>query len=144
MVRAAGPEDCRKIYELICELEAEVLPYDRFSEIYRTQLADERYECLVWEGETGVLGVLNLRFEAQLHHGGWVAEILEFAVSGMCRGQGIGSALLRQGCRRAGQRGCMQIEAACHQRRTEAHRFYIREGLGQEHFKFSKTLNGER
>ena len=99
MVRAAGPEDCRKIYELICELEAEVLPYDRFSEIYRTQLADERYECLVWEGETGVLGVLNLRFEAQLHHGGWVAEILEFAVSGMCRGQGIGSALLRQGYR---------------------------------------------
>ena len=51
MVRAAGPEDCREIYELICELEEERLPYDRFSEIYQAQLADERYECLVWEGE---------------------------------------------------------------------------------------------
>ena len=87
MVRAAGPEDCRKIYELICELEAEALPYDRFSEIYRTQLADGRYECLVWEGETGVLGVLNLRFEAQLHHGGWVAEILSAGCAG-ARGSG--------------------------------------------------------
>lgn len=141
MVRAAGPEDCREIYELICELEEERLPYDRFSKIYRAQLADERYECLVWEGESGVSGVLNLRFEAQLHHGGWIAEILEFAVGGTSRGRGIGSALLRQGCRRAGQRGCMQIEAACHQRRTDAHRFYIREGLGQEHFKFSKALD---
>ena len=96
----------------------------------------------VWFGRgSGVAGVLNLRFEAQLHHGGRIAEILEFAVGGTSRGRGIGSALLRQGCRRAGQRGCMQIEAACHQRRTDAHRFYIREGLSQEHFKFSKALD---
>ncbi len=36
----------------------------------------------------------------------------------------------------------MQIEAASSVRRTGAHRFYLREGMVKDHFKFVKALDG--
>lgn len=124
-------------------MEGEQLAYDRFSAAYQRQLADDRYHCLVYEQDRAVAGVLNLRFEEQLHHAACVAEIMEFAIDGAHRRQGIGSEMLAEACRIAAARGCIQIEAACNQLRTEAHRFYLREGLHNFHFKFSKSLTGE-
>lgn len=59
----------------------------------------------------------------------------------MYRNQGIGKELLAEGCRIARQNGCSQIEAACNQTRKEAHRFYLREGMENGHFKFSGRLS---
>ena len=49
MYRKSTLEDCRAIYQLICELEQKELPYQRFSEIYYQQIQDSRYYCLVYE-----------------------------------------------------------------------------------------------
>ena len=38
--------------------------------------------------------------------------------------------------------GCVQIELACNTLRTDAHRFYEREGFKRYHYKFSKPLAG--
>lgn len=46
-----------------------------------------------------VIGALNMRFEAQLHHAEQIAEILEFAVAIKCRNNGIGKEMLAQSCR---------------------------------------------
>ena len=81
-------------------------------------------------------------FEEQLHHTEYIAEIMEFAVDAAFRGQGIGKAMLEEACKIAREQGCSQIEVACNQLRVDTHRFYLREGMHNFHYKFSKSLAG--
>ena len=59
MYRKSTLEDCRAIYQLICELEQKELPYQRFSEIYYQQIQDSRYYCLVYEYNGSVVAALR-------------------------------------------------------------------------------------
>ena len=140
MYRKSERNDCEGIYRLICELEGKELPPERFSSIYLEQLGNRNYYCLICERDGRVAGVLNLRFEDQLHHAGRIAEILEFAVAAQYRSRGIGKEMLAEACRIAKEHGCGQIEVACNRMREEAHRFYQREGMEQTHYKFSEKL----
>ena len=140
MYRKATVNDCEKVYDLICDMENKRLPFDRFSAIFHEQINDNRYYCLICEREHAIVGVLNLRFEQQLHHAECIAEIMEFAVDPSCRRQGIGKRMLENACQIAKKHGCIQIEAACNQLRLDTHRFYLREGMHNYHFKFSKSL----
>ena len=142
MYRKANADDCEEIYELICDMECRALPFDRFRQIYCNQLGDEHYYCLVNIQDDHVCAVLNLRFEEQLHHAECIAEISEFVVASKFRNQGIGKEMLGQACQIAKERGCSQIEVDCNQLRKDTHRFYLREGMHNFHFKFSKRLNG--
>lgn len=142
MYRYGTGSDCRGIYELICDLEKTVLPYEAFSDIYQRQLQSPDYACLIFEQGHRICGVLNLRFEEQLHHAERIAEILEFAVSESYRNQGIGKELLESACELAREQGCVQIEVDCNKLRLDAHRFYAREGMHDFHLKFSKNLIG--
>ena len=142
MLRRAGAEDCLKVYELICDMEQKELPPERFRAIFRAQLSDGRYCCLVEERDGALIGVLNLRFEEQLHHADRIAEIMEFAVAPSFRNRGIGKDMLEQACRIAKERGCSQIEVACNRLRERTHRFYLREGMHSFHYKFSRSLDG--
>ena len=94
MVRKGKAEDCRGIYELICDMEEKELPWDTFSQMYGEMLADSRHVFLVWEEEKQVKGVLHLLIERQLHHAALVAEIMEFAVDKDARSNGIGGEML--------------------------------------------------
>ncbi len=143
MYRRAEEADCRKIYELICGMEKTELPYESFYSIFQKQLADDDYYCLVYENESGVAGVLNLRFEEQLHHCGRIAEVMEFAVAPSCRNMGIGKEMLACACQIAKDCNCTQIKVACNQLREDTHRFYLREGMNNYHYKFSKSLTGD-
>ena len=140
MYRKSTYEDCEQIYGLICEMENKALPYDRFREIYQKQLLKDNYYCLIYESENRVIGVLNLRFEEQLYHSAVIAEIIEFAVLSNYRKHGIGKEMFTQACKLAEEFKCIQIEVACNRLRTDTHRFYIREGMCNFHFKFSKVL----
>ena len=140
--RTSTMEDCRAVSELICDMEAKTLPYDAFDAIYRKQLSDDRYECILCEQDTNVIAMINLRYEDQLHHAGCIAEIMEFVVKAGYRDKGYGKDLFRHACRCAEERGCIQIEVACNQLRKDTHRFYLREGMKNYHFKFSKGLAG--
>ena len=142
MCRKGNINDCEAVYHLICEMEGKELPYRRFSEIYQEQIGSEHYYCLVCEQENKVIGMLNLRFEEHLHHSEWIAEIMEFAVDSSYRSKGIGKEMFSNACQLAKDRGCTQVEVACNQLRTNTHRFYLREGMHNFHFKFSKTLVG--
>lgn len=70
MYRKATLDDCNKVYNLICEMECKQLAFDRFSMIYQKQMSNGHYYCLLCEHDNNVIGVLNLRFEEQLHHSG--------------------------------------------------------------------------
>lgn len=138
--RKATLMDCEKVYSLICELEGRELPFEKFREIYCEQLNSKRYYCLLGEENNDALAVLNLRFEEQLHHSECIAEIMEFAVKASCRRQGIGKEMFENAVRIAEAHGCAQMEVACNQLRTDAHRFYLREGMNNSHYKFLKRL----
>ena len=140
MYRKASVHDIKTVYDLICDMEQRTLPFDRFQEIYCRQLRRRDYYCLVCEQNNRVVGVLNLRFEEQLHHADSIAEIMEFVVASECRKQGIGKGMLEQACLIAREFGCAQIEVACNRLREDTHRFYLREGMQNYHYKFSKPL----
>lgn len=141
--RKSTLEDCKAVYDLICDMENKKLPFDKFKKIYHNQVNDFHYYCLVCEHDGMVIGALNLRFEDQLHHAEKITEILEFAVSDKYRNIGIGKEMLSQSFQIAKDNGCSQIEVDCNQLRKDTHRFYIREGMHNFHFKFSKQLIGE-
>lgn len=138
MYRNATTGDCAGIYDLICQLEDTKLPFEPFSSIFKDQLTSRRHRFLVCELDGRVAGVLHLRIEEQLHHCGRIAEIMELAVAPHCRSQGIGKELLSLACQAAEEAGCQQIEVACNKLRTDAHRFYQREGMNNFHYKFSR------
>ena len=141
--RKSSIKDVEEIYTLICDMENKQLPYQKFYEIYNHQLNNKNYYCLVCEHIGKVIGILNLRFEEQLHHTERIAEIMELSVLSDFRNKGIGKEILSKGFEISRENGCSQIEVACNQLRKNTHRFYIREGMHNFHFKFSKQLIGE-
>lgn len=142
MFRKSEAEDCRAIYDLICDMERKQLPSAVFEKMYKTQLERPDMYCLLWEENGAVQAMLNLRFEEQLHHCEKIAEIMEFVVDASCRRAGLGKEVLAEACRIAVSFGCSQIEVACNQLRKDTHRFYEREGMHNFHYKFSKRLIG--
>ena len=142
MFRKASFNDCTLVYDLICDMELRKLPFNRFQDIYCDQLNRKNYYCLVNEQDNRLTGILNMRFEEQLHHAEHIAEIMEFVVDPEFRNKGIGKEMLEQACQIAKEYGCSQIEVACNQLRKDTHRFYLREGMHNFHYKFSKSLEG--
>ena len=161
MFRKATKKDCRSIYDLICDMENTALDYDEFSAIFNAQCEDGNYYCLILAGpgdgtdngqsdgsgdgtgdEPHVRGMMNLRFEYQLHHAARIAEIMEFVVAPLCRNKGLGKLILNEACEIAKDHDCIQIEVACNQLRKDTHRFYEREGMKNYHYKFSRSLAG--
>ena len=134
--------DCRQVHELICQLEEKQLSYEVFSRIWNVQRSSPHYLCLVCEEDGHLLGMVNLRFEEQLHHDGRIAEITEMYVRPSLRSKGIGKALIQRAYEISREKGCLQIEACCNQLRLQAHRFYLREGMKNYHFKFTRNLQG--
>ena len=138
--RPARASDLEGVYRLVCGLEGEALPRQAFSEIFASQLALDCWHGFVCTDGNAVVGLLNLRIEAQLHHAARVAEVLELVVDPACRGLGIGSELLRLARECAAENDCVLIEAACNLYRTNAHRFYQRKGMSADHYRFSLRL----
>ena len=140
VIRPAAERDLAAVYALVCDMEAKELPYAAFAEIFRAQLADGDYLCLVCELDGEVAAECNLRFEYQLHHAARIAELMELAVAPEYRRRGLGADMLREAAIAALAHGCVQLELACNILRHDAHRFYEREGFRPYHHKFTKPL----
>ena len=138
MVRACCAGDLEQVYQLLCLLEGQELNFAAFQEIFLAQCSARDWVGLVWEEEGEVLAFLNLRLERQLHHAGWVAEILELVTHPSLRGRGIGARLMQQAKAAASRRGCQRLEVACNVRRKDAHHFYQKCGLQLEHYRFGQ------
>ncbi|MDD3705707.1 MAG: GNAT family N-acetyltransferase, partial [Clostridiaceae bacterium] len=92
-IRIAKLSDINVIYDLICDMENTILDYEKFQEVLKKYLEDDRYLCFVAEHSGTVIGCLNLRIEYQLHHTAKIAEILELAVIDKYRSKGVGKEL---------------------------------------------------
>ncbi len=96
---------------------------------------------LVAEANTGIVGVISLHFVPQLALAGDFCRINYLCVSAAARGQGIGQLLEAHAVALASSRGCDRMELHCHARRTEAHRFYRRQGYAESPKYLCKSLS---
>ncbi|EOI3457796.1 TPA: GNAT family N-acetyltransferase [Cronobacter turicensis] len=125
--RAATPADAPAISALLTELD-----YPDTSHFIERRIAellahpDEK--LLVAEEDGALLGVLSLHFIPQLAVEGDFCRISYFCVNSLARSKGIGRLLESEGEALARARGCDRIEVHCHSRRSDAHRFYYRQG----------------
>lgn len=109
--RKGKADDWKIVYDLICDMEGTELPAEAFRGIYDEKMDDFRFYCLLAEENGEVLGVLNLRFEKQLHHAAAVAEIMEFSVSPACRGHGVGAPSSGKPAASRGKRGACRLRS---------------------------------
>ncbi len=82
----------------------------------------------VYEASGEVLAFISIHFIPQLALEGDFARISYFAVDETARSKGIGKEMEAYCVALAQERNCDRIELHSHSRRTEAHRFYNRQG----------------
>lgn len=116
---------------------------------YETALAEidatPRSRVLVAEvaGPAGPTVVGTLQVWAVRHvqeHGGLCAEVESMHVHPDQRGLGVGSVLLAAVVDAARAWGCYRIQLTSNEQRTDAHRFYAREGFTASHVGFKLLL----
>ena len=113
MYRKAVLSDSNAICGLVCGQEGLELSREKFYDILNEQLQDrQHYYCLVYEENSRIEGVLNLRIERQLRYAGPVAEITEFFVAPDHRNQGIGTGLFEQALELAQKKASAMAEKA--------------------------------
>ncbi|ELY6345633.1 GNAT family N-acetyltransferase [Cronobacter muytjensii] len=137
--RAATPADALAISALLTELDYPET--SRFIDRRIAELLAHPDEALLVAEEDGVLlGVLSLHFIPQLALEGAFCRISYFCVDGSARGKGIGRLLESEAEALARSRGCDRIEVHCHSRRSDAHRFYYRQGYSESPKYLCKSL----
>ena len=97
-------------------------------------------KVLIYEEEGIAVGLLTLHFIPQLALRGDFARISYFAVGHMQRSKGIGKVLEEFAVKLAKRRQCDRVEVHCHERRTDAHSFYLRQGYHESPKYFMKIL----
>ncbi|HUB60690.1 MAG TPA: GNAT family N-acetyltransferase [Puia sp.] len=139
MIRRAQPADTEAIRALIAQLDYD--PPADLEEKIRRLAAHPDEALLVYELAGEVVGFLSLHFIPQIALEGDFARISYFAVMDSARSHGIGSRLEAHITQLARERNCDRIEVHCHTRRTDAHRFYERQGYEESPKYFIKRLN---
>ncbi len=99
-----------------------------------------RYICA--EDAGAIVGFLSLTSRESLYRQGRLAYLDEIVVEEGRRGKGVGTALLGRAEELAREAGCncLELDSAFH--RTDAHRFYEREGYTKTGNTFEKELVG--
>ncbi|WP_336221708.1 aminoalkylphosphonate N-acetyltransferase [Citrobacter amalonaticus] len=139
-LRRATAQDIEAVYALICELKQTRFDYPTFRAGFTANLQDTRlhYQLALLEGQA--VGLIGLHLQYHLHHANWIGEIQELVVMPQARGLRIGSQLLAWAEQEAREAGAEMTELSTSVKRHDAHRFYLREGYEQSHFRFTKAL----
>jgi GNAT superfamily N-acetyltransferase len=149
VIRSARPTDAA---QLVALLEYGALTANQEDgadiEAYRSALADIQAtagnDVLVAEVGGEPVGMCQLIvFRHFQHHGGRSAEIESMHVHPGFRSMGIGAQLLEAAVGAARRAGCYRVQLMSNVRRTEAHRFYERQGFVPSHLGFKRWIEPE-
>ncbi|HIE5390769.1 TPA: aminoalkylphosphonate N-acetyltransferase [Enterobacter cancerogenus] len=140
VLRPATADDAQIVYALICELKQAEFDREAFRAGFLANLQDRNmhYQLAGLNGE--IVGMIGLHLQFHLHHARWIGEIQELVVMPQARGLKVGSQLLAWAEDAARQAGAELTELSTSVKRVDAHRFYLREGYAQSHFRFTKPL----
>lgn len=139
-LRPATAEDVDAVYGLICELKQAELDRSAFHAGFAANLLDHNMRYQLAEQDGHIVGMIGLHMQFHLHHANWIGEIQELVVMPQARGLRVGSQLLAWAEAFARQAGAEMTELSTSVKRADAHRFYLREGYTQSHFRFTKPL----
>ena len=145
-IRSARAEDVPRLIELLQHgslVERRENPSDLPA--YRAALVEIQatpgHDVLVAEQDGSVVGMCQLVIFRHLQHrGGRCAEVESLHVHPDFRGQGLGARLLHAAVEAARQAGCYRVQLTSNEQRTDAHRFYRREGFDATHLGFKRTI----
>ncbi|WP_247231876.1 GNAT family N-acetyltransferase [Telluribacter sp. SYSU D00476] len=139
-IRTATDSDEETLYQMLCDLENEVLDRTAFAQVFQQNLSNPDIAYRVAQWDERVVGMGSCHVQPLLHHAARVGEIQEMYVDPALRSQGIGRKLLEELVRFAEGRGAINLEVASNQVRLDTHRFYEREGFRCTHYKLVRKL----
>ncbi len=139
-LREATVIDKEQIYGLIVALEGTDIDAKGFSDIYNANLSNPLVYYYVYERDNMILGFVSIHVQKLLHHIANIAEIQELIVAETARQHGIGKLLFQKAKEVGAENGCMQLEVCCNQKRLLSHKFYLSQGMTNNHYKFCLPL----
>ena len=138
MIRTATKGDLEAVYGLMRQLSRHCFTKKQFEACYFYNLENNR--VLVCEENKNICGCAVLNIHYSLHFSRKTAEIVNLIVDESARSRGIGKELLASLEQIAADNDCVCIELGSGKQRSDAHRFYAREGFACNHYKFTKEL----
>lgn len=139
VIRKAVIEDWKQISSLLDQLE-----YSNTESFIKEKLEvflrDPNEVLLIFEENNQVTAFISMHFIPQLALKGDFARISYFAVDQHIRSKGLGHKIEEYCTNLAIEKKCDRIEVHCHSRRTDAHRFYMRQGYSDSPKYFIKML----
>jgi GNAT superfamily N-acetyltransferase len=97
-------------------------------------------DLLVYEDNERVIAFISMHYIPQIALKGDFARISYFAVDKTIRSKGIGREIEAFCTELAKNKNCDRLEVHCHSRRTDAHRFYVRQGFIESPKYFMKMI----
>ncbi|MBV8041047.1 aminoalkylphosphonate N-acetyltransferase [Pluralibacter sp.] len=139
-LRDATLDDIHAVYALIAELKQKEYNRAVFAAGFAANLANptQRYQLALVDGT--VVGLIGMQLQFPLNFNNWIGEVQELVVLPRNRGLSVGQALLAWAENEARRSGATMMELSSGRARPDAHRFYLREGYQQSHFRFKKAL----
>ena len=139
MIRNATIEDSDSMVELLTQLG--YADTQRFIKVRIGELLENPDAMLLcYEVEGKVSALLSLHVIPQIALLGSFLRISYFVVDEQARSHNIGAKFEAYASRIAKERGCDRIEVHCNERRTDAHRFYMRQGYVESPKYFIKQI----
>jgi len=139
-LRLATLADFKAVYDFINLLENLVYDAAVQRRLYEENLKNPDIVYLLAFDNEKPLGLLSMHIQNLMHHAGRIGEIQEMYVDEAARSLGIGKQLMDEMRSIAKQRNVLQLEVTSRLARTDAHRFYEREGFAFTHKKFLYKL----
>ena len=139
-IRKAENKDFKIIYNFINELENAIFDEKIQQVIFSENLKNENIIYVLAFQNDEPAGFISCHAQWLLHHAALIGEIQEMIVAEKFRSQGVGKLLIAELIALAKSKGINQLEVASSKKRESAHRFYLREGFDQSHFKFTRTI----
>lgn len=139
MIRKVTLKDGDRLVTLLEQLgypHTEAFIQDRVGELLNH--SDEM--LVVYEEDETILALLSLHIIPQIALLKPFLRISYFIVDEGARGKRIGEKLEAYATEFAREKACDRIEVHCHERRKDAHRFYIRQGYSESPKYFMKML----
>ena len=135
-IRAASQDDARDIARLIDELGYPVTADDVEARLGAVEAA------LVGEVDGKVVACLSISTMTVLHRPAPVGRISMMVVDEALRGRGIGARLVAAAEQYLADQGCQLVEVTSNLRRTDAHRFWERQGYERTSARFARQVRG--
>lgn len=103
--------------------------------------SNQEHKDVVYELDGRITGFMSVHFIPQIAFDAEYAVISYLIVDDQIRSKGVGKALEEYAVELAVLRGCRRILLHSNARRTDAHRFYVRQGYEEYNKTFVKYLH---